>query len=539
MSIRAFFDLALEHWDISLFLIFIFWPLIPRFFDLLSGRPRRNAEKRELAERAKELDQKAEDIRQQQENLNHEVRLKTVELVKNIAARSYLQDAPAYQTIRFGDNGDAARMLPALTSSMYISAPFDLFATIRSDSGESYSTTLYSCSCPDFTFRKKPCKHMLRLALEVGLLFNFEAVPVEKDLEKLLTSECAAQKELESLRSKRSALERILAEKQQTFPWLAKLYADYLMVSTDRDIQYLRNKPRPAGTTADRIEKEIRQELSQWRLRAKQTEYQLHIYESLFPWLVDFKENTPVEASTYAANASTGGTEYDQSKNWLSPEEYSKLSEAERNQLSLDRYIARSKSNWDVGIEYERYIGYLCEASGFSVQYYGATKFLNDMGRDLILEKGNQVILVQCKRWAAEKTIHENHVFQLAGSVFEYQRCQPQKDVLGVFVTTTDFSPTAKYCAEQIGIRLYPKISFQEYPRIKCNINKDGQKIYHLPFDQQYDNIKLTHPGECYVSTVQEAIESGFRHACRWSGTEKADFAPAEFKKTPAASAAE
>lgn len=52
MSIRAFFDLALEHWDISLFLIFIFWPLIPRFFDLLSGRPRRNAEKRELAERA-------------------------------------------------------------------------------------------------------------------------------------------------------------------------------------------------------------------------------------------------------------------------------------------------------------------------------------------------------------------------------------------------------------------------------------------------------------------------------------------------------
>ena len=52
---------------------------------------------------------------------------------------------------------------------------------------------------------------------------------------------------------------------------------------------------------------------------------------------------------------------------------------------------------------------------------------------------------------------------------------------------------------------------------IKCNINeKNNGKIYHLPFDQQYDNVKIDKEGEFFAMTVQEAEEAGFRRAKRW-----------------------
>lgn len=55
------------------------------------------------------------------------------------------------------------------------------------------------------------------------------------------------------------------------------------------------------------------------------------------------------------------------------------------------------------------------------------------------------------------------------------------------------------------------------YPCVKCNINKtSGEKIYHLPFDQQYDRIKIDiNKGECYVFTVKEAENLGFRRAMK------------------------
>ena len=38
------------------------------------------------------------------------------------------------------------------------------------------------------------------------------------------------------------------------------------------------------------------------------------------------------------------------------------------------------------------------------------------MGRDLIVSKEKKLFVIQCKRWAAEKTIHEKHIFQLYGT---------------------------------------------------------------------------------------------------------------------------
>lgn len=57
-------------------------------------------------------------------------------------------------------------------------------------------------------------------------------------------------------------------------------------------------------------------------------------------------------------------------------------------------------------------------------------------------------------------------------------------------------------------------INYSEFPRIKCNIN-GASKIYHLPFDQQYDRTEIKNAGEFYAWTVKEAESKGFRRAMR------------------------
>ena len=59
-----------------------------------------------------------------------------------------------------------------------------------------------------------------------------------------------------------------------------------------------------------------------------------------------------------------------------------------------------------------------------------------------------------------------------------------------------------------------------DYRRIKCNIaRRGGERIYHLPFDQQYDTTVIESArGECYVATAGEAEQLGFRRAWRWRG---------------------
>ena len=75
----------------------------------------------------------------------------------------------------------------------------------------------------------------------------------------------------------------------------------------------------------------------------------------------------------------------------------------------------------------------------------------------------------------------------------------------------------------ELGIELMENFRFDKaYPSIKCNISRvDGQKIYHLPFDQQYDKVRVQkEKGEFYCTTVKEAENKGFRRAFRYRGGE-------------------
>lgn len=247
-------------------------------------------------------------------------------------------------------------------------------------------------------------------------------------------------------------------------------------------------------------------------------------WESLFPWLSDFKEVPVQEAWLYKDTKYE--KDYDFAKNWISPVEYQKLSSEKRNQLSLDRYRKRKKSNWEAGIEYERYVGYLLEKDGWIVEYRGALLGLEDMGVDLVATKNKANIAVQCKRWSSWKTIHENSICQLLGSAAAMSVSSKSKTYSPVFICTCPMSETAKKIADYLNVKCVElpvtNSTLETYPCIKCNIGKDGSKIYHLPFDQQYDKISISNKkGAIFAATVKEAEEKGFRRAYRWTGNKE------------------
>ncbi len=123
---------------------------------------------------------------------------------------------------------------------------------------------------------------------------------------------------------------------------------------------------------------------------------------------------------------------------------------------------------------------------------------------------------LQCKFWSSGKLIHEKYIAQLYGSAIEYEISEESyslfnRKVIPVFITNIELSETAKRFAERLGV-IVAKWNMGEYPRIKCNIN-NGRKIYHLPFDQQYDRTKIKNDGEFYAFNVNEAISAGFIRA--------------------------
>jgi len=87
-----------------------------------------------------------------------------------------------------------------------------------------------------------------------------------------------------------------------------------------------------------------------------------------------------------------------------------------------------------------------------------------------------------------------------------------------VLYSSTKISDVAKEAARRLNVECHEHIGISDYPLIKCNVSmRDGAKIYHLPFDQQYDRTKIIFDkGEKYVYTVAEAEKAGFRRAWRW-----------------------
>ncbi len=320
------------------------------------------------------------------------------------------------------------------------------------------------------------------------------------------------------------AIGKLVKEKTEGFPWLAKAYADYLHLQDMKKADNLKWKSHPAPKAAERV-----REIAGHRRLAEKLHrvlrYQLEYYENLFPWLVDFKGEDIDDLIEQIVKGKEQVEEIltepdDPVKKYLTPAEYSRLSTVERNQRALDRYWQKKKTKWEIGRAYERYIGYLWELKGFNVYYQGIVEGFDDLGRDLVCTKDNYAEVIQCKYWSKEKQIHEKHIFQLYGTVIAYRIDNPNKEVTACFATSTMLSDRAKQFAAVLGIKVIEDFPLGHYPCIKCNVaRRDKTKIYHLPFDQQYDKTLIEEErNECYAETVREAEALGFRRAFRWRG---------------------
>ena len=161
----------------------------------------------------------------------------------------------------------------------------------------------------------------------------------------------------------------------------------------------------------------------------------------------------------------------------------------------------------------------------------------DDLGRDIIATKDDEVCIIQCKYWAQYKEIHEKHIFQLFGTTMEYwiknfgnykkpknfqefAKYLNENKLRPIFFSSTNLSNKAKEMADVLNVEIVENYPIGDFPRIKCNTNYDEfgskTKIYHLPMDQQYDRTIITKSkGEFYAFTVSKAEDAGFRRAFR------------------------
>lgn len=298
----------------------------------------------------------------------------------------------------------------------------------------------------------------------------------------------------------------------------SELYSDLCTIQDYYTELYLLHKKHPAPKKALEI-KEIR---SEKRTLIEQNKILIYKYELLFktfPELSRYVDSfEDLKNLLLYKRIDNLKEDYDHVQDYVSKEDYSKLSRTERNQIALNKYIDRKKTDWQIGRDYELYCGYWMKNKGFyNVRQFGIEKRLEDMGRDIIADKDGYTYIIQCKIWSQKKEIHENHIAQLYGTTIAYSLETGNPNVKAVFITTTKLSNTAIRFARRLCVNIW-EIPFEEFPRIKCNISASGEKIYHLPFDQQYDKTIINKTGEFYAWTVKEAEDRGFRRAFRWNG---------------------
>jgi len=308
-------------------------------------------------------------------------------------------------------------------------------------------------------------------------------------------------------------IKSIMAD-EKPFSLSASLYADVQSCVFDDAAKYLKTKKHPAHGTARDIQIVMKKNYLNAEMQYKTILYKLESLLGVFPELETYIEDEQLlsELSLFK-DYNDLSQNRDKSRDYLTADEWQSLSVTERNQLAFDRWKKRDKSKLVIGLLYEMYISYLLRQKGHSVNEYGIKHGVSDLGRDIISHKDGYTYIYQCKRWSQNKEIHENIVCQLFGTVMEYKISHNSEKVKAVLVSTTSLSPMALEFAKRLDIDVLIK-PMDEFPMIKCNINA-GQKIYHLPFDQQYWNTDISKPGELYATTVKEAEKNGFRRAMR------------------------
>nr|WP_321378375.1 restriction endonuclease [uncultured Bacteroides sp.] len=374
-------------------------------------------------------------------------------------------------------------------------------------------------------------EYLFLLALVIGIIFycgyrcGVKEEHKSNEYEKSLLKEDYQKKK--DLLNKKFLLLNEIRSCSFIFEKVASLYTDLKLYMYDETIFSLENRQRPAFKAADEV-KQIKAKSKDILEKYKVMSYKYEFLINQFPELKEYVDDYEaiIQNSNNEISIEDASDLHDRVKDWIRDEDYKKLDANTRNQLALDNWLKHRKmSNAQVGYEYELFIGFLYKQNGWQVEQNGIDRGLEDLGRDIIAKKmidGRlKIHIIQCKRWSEKKEIHENVVNQLYGTTIQYILMNKQNplhnitDITPVLTTTAPLSKIAQSFADYLKVSV-KIIKMGDYPRIKCNINQSsGEKIYHLPFDQQYYSTKINMPGEFFASTVKEAANKGFRRAFR------------------------
>ncbi|MBK7871781.1 MAG: hypothetical protein IPJ74_14435 [Saprospiraceae bacterium] len=198
-----------------------------------------------------------------------------------------------------------------------------------------------------------------------------------------------ANEKMKVLEEKEAIVEKFLKEKSLGLPWLERKIIQFEEHFALKQADYLENKKRPAITSAQ-ILRETSKQKREFKEKFNVAKNIISYYETLFPWLTEYLgANLDELLQIIDSKKDESNDEQDPVLSYMTESEYQQLSSAERNQKALDRYLnSKNKSNWQIGRDFERYIGYSYEQRGYDVYYQGIMEGMEDLGRDLICKKG-------------------------------------------------------------------------------------------------------------------------------------------------------
>lgn len=364
-------------------------------------------------------------------------------------------------------------------------------------------------------------KKLSALKEEISCLYNNNVVITKK-----------IEEQLSDIGVKEKQINKIINDAPSGFSYVADVISEFLYYRDIKTADFLEEKKNPSIKGANDI-RIIANEKKKLLRENKILKSYIKLYEHLFPFISDLQ---PIELEYLLNNYRKGNSINDENDDPVKKyvPEYEMISESERNQRALDRYIkSKIKKKWMIGIMYERYIGYLYEQEGYKVDYFGARQGYDDLGRDLICIKNSETLIIQCKYWSKNKVISEPHINQLFGTTIKYciDKNNNYSDTLfgkyfnpndynvkPILITSITATETAHEFAEALGVEIIENKKMDyDYPMIKCNLK---EKIYHLPFDQQYDKMIIKNDLK-YVKTIKEAENLDCRRAFRWNDPQK------------------
>lgn len=177
--------------------------------------------------------------------------------------------------------------------------------------------------------------------LIIALVASYQA---SSDITKEYKKKCEEEAERREQAQRETEIwKRSLIEKSAGFTTLLQAIDYYEKIKDEKVEQFLRYKKHPSIKGAEAVRKEAqRRRIAEFQNR--KTQAILQYYESIAPFLLDFKEDVTAIEDEGKDREYDEEERADPATQYLAKEEFRKPSSIERNQRALDRFWARPKS---------------------------------------------------------------------------------------------------------------------------------------------------------------------------------------------------